>query len=274
MKKTIDLLTFELYRIRKAYFVLLAIIATMQIGAVVQTANQYLMRLEIFQRETNGNAINYLSQWGPISYSNVQGSLLTTFSVILGIIAIGFYVFAIWYRDWIGKNNFSYRLLALPGSRMSIYWSKLLTILFLIAGLLSLQVLLNFIGNELLQLLVPNELFQSLSPTESVYDSSILLIVLPPALGDFFINYLVGITALIAVNMLILIELSYKWIGITIDVLLFLVGNSILVILFRSNFFAYLFPKELLLLIVFSSLFITILAIGMSKWLIERKISV
>ena len=34
------------------------------------------------------------------------------------------YVFFIWYRDWLGKYTFAYRLLMLPTTRINIYFAK------------------------------------------------------------------------------------------------------------------------------------------------------
>ena len=55
----------------------------------------------------------------------------------LCIVALIFYCFIIWYRDWFGKNTFAYRLLMLPTSRLNLYIAKATTILLFILGLLA-----------------------------------------------------------------------------------------------------------------------------------------
>ena len=43
--------------------------------------------------------------------------------MLCGVILI-IYVFFIWYRDWLGKNTFIYRLLMLPTARIQCLFGK------------------------------------------------------------------------------------------------------------------------------------------------------
>ena len=44
--------------------------------------------------------------------------------IALCVVVLIIYVFFIWYRDWLGKNTFIYRLLMLPTARIQCLFSK------------------------------------------------------------------------------------------------------------------------------------------------------
>lgn len=274
MKKFKDLLSFELERIKKGYFVLVGTIIGMEILSVVMTANNYLHRFESFQRETQGNMIDFLEYWGPIDFYHVQMHTLFDFSIILGIIWLGTYALAIWYRDWYGKNNLSYRLLSLPGSRMSVFFAKLATILFLIAGLLAVQVILLEIGESLLKLLIPSELFQSLPAGSNSTSNELLSLVLPPGILDFILHYTVGVTGLIAVKMVILMNLSYKWKGLAVGLVILLAMLLGSMLLFDAAILKYLFTIEVIWITIALSIVISAILVIFIKKLINNQISI
>src|SRR5699024_2551778 len=58
----------------------------------------------------------------------------------IGVAALLFYMFFIWYRDWFARNAFIYRLLTLPTSRMNVYFAKLTTIILTVIGLVAYQI--------------------------------------------------------------------------------------------------------------------------------------
>ena len=81
-------------------------------------------------------------------------------------VALIIYVFFIWYRDWLGKNTFIYRLLMLPTARINVYLAKATTILLFVLGLVALQLLLLPIEGQVLQWMVPTEFRTDMSINE------------------------------------------------------------------------------------------------------------
>ena len=116
MKKFTDLLLFEINRIKKAYLMLIGLIVSLQIVANIWASNNFMRIYKNYLKETRGSMNDFLENWGKFDFFQVQNHFIFELSIILGIFALVLYVFAIWYRDWIGKNNLSYRLLTLPGS--------------------------------------------------------------------------------------------------------------------------------------------------------------
>ena len=82
---------------------------------------------------------------------------------MLCVVVLIIYVFFIWYRDWLGKNTFSYRLFMLPTARIHVYLAKATTILLFVLGLVALQLLLLPVESQVLQWMVPNEFRTDLS---------------------------------------------------------------------------------------------------------------
>ena len=79
---------------------------------------------------------------GTMSFLNISKSVWFMGPIIVCGVTLIIYVFFIWYRDWLGKNTFSYRLLMLPTARINVYLAKATTILLYVLGLVALQLLL------------------------------------------------------------------------------------------------------------------------------------
>ena len=99
----------------------------------------------------------FIEQYGTLSFFELHRRLGLLVPIALCIAVLIIYVFFIWYRDWLGKNTFIYRLLMLPTNRLNIYLAKATTILLFILGLLAMQLLLFPIEGQILQWMVPDE---------------------------------------------------------------------------------------------------------------------
>ena len=77
----------------------------------------------------------FIEQYGTLSFFDITQSTWFIGPIALCIAMLIIYVFFIWYRDWLGKNTFIYRLLMLPTNRLNIYLAKATTILLFILGL-------------------------------------------------------------------------------------------------------------------------------------------
>ena len=274
MKKFTDLLVFELNRVKYFYLLLIGLITALQVATIFNVKNNYLWYLEDFQIHNQGNIIDFLEAWGPISFVKVTDHTGYMFSIFLGIMALVIYAFAIWYRDWLGKNNLSYRLLTLPGSRLSIFFAKLATIIFMMFGLLALQLVYMYLGDELLRLLIPTELYVETSIASYITMNPLLLLILPLTILDFILHYSIGIAVLFTVTMFILLELSYKIKGIIMSLAIIAGGLLISYLIVVNRVMDYLFSEEILLFVLLLSLIISGIATFISHKLLEEKVTV
>ncbi len=133
--------------------------------------------------------------------------------ILLCAVVLMIYVFFIWYRDWLGKNTFSYRLFMLPTARIHIYLAKATTILLYVLGLVALQLLLLPVESQVLQWMVPSEFRTDLSINyiTSLQDLSILF---PNTFIEFVLYYGGGMIAVFIVFTAILFERSFRMKGI------------------------------------------------------------
>lgn len=274
MKKFVDLLVYEIDRIKYAYLLMIGIIAGMQTLAIVLTRYEYMKHLTEYQKVSKGNVMDFLGNNGPLSFIKTLDSDYYFLSIALSIFVLILYAIVIWYRDWYGKNSFSYRLLTLPGSRMSIFFAKFLTILFMIFGLLAIQLVLIVLEEKLLGLITPSQLYEATSFRQSIMHFPLFYLILPTTLIDFIVHYTVGIGALAVGFTMILMELSFKWKGILIDIGIFLVGLISFRALFLSDIILYLYPKEFLIFLIAFGFVLFIISVLVSRVLLNRKINV
>ena len=136
----------------------------------------------------------------------------------LWLLLLMIYVFFIWYRDWFGKNTFSYRLLMLPTARINIYLAKATTILLYVLGLVALQLLLLPVEGQVLQWMVPSEFRTDLSINE-ITNFQDLRIFFPNTFIEFILYYGGGMAAVFIVFTAILFERSFRIKGIIYGVL-------------------------------------------------------
>ncbi|UJF16499.1 hypothetical protein LZ578_05185 [Jeotgalibaca sp. MA1X17-3] len=274
MKKFTDLLVYELDRIKYAYLILIGMIVGLQVFAVFQTRNHFMATFNEYQKNSQGNAVDFLNEHGPLQFLEIANNSYYFFSIVLGIIILAIYTVAIWYRDWLGKNSFSYRLLTLPGSRMSVFLSKFITLLFMILGLLAIQLLLIILEEKLLVMITPAQLYQTNGLRQFMLYFQPFYMILPTTLIDFILHYTLGISALATVFMMILIELSFKWKGILLDV--GIVAGIILLFrgLYAIGWFEYLYPIETLMFMIAFGVVLFIISVLVSRKLLNEKINV
>ena len=137
--------------------------------------------------------------------------------ILCGVILI-IYVFFIWYRDWLGKNTFSYRLLMLPTARINVYLAKATTILLYVLGLVALQLLLLPIEVQVLKWMVPSEFRTDFSINE-IANFHDLRIFFPNNFIEFILYYGAGMAAVFIVFTAILFERSFRIKGIIYGIL-------------------------------------------------------
>lgn len=274
MKKFTDLLLFEINRIKKAYLMLIGSIVFLQIAANFLESNNFMRIYKNYVKETGGNMSDFLENGGKFDFFQVQNHFIFELSIMLGIFALVLYVFVIWYRDWIGKNNLSYRFLTLPGSRMSIFYAKLACILFLIGGLLATQIVMLYLGEMLTGILLPDEMFETLRFLGQPVKNEVIGFILPSRILDFVLHYTVGIAILVAVNLMIVLRLSFKWKGFAMGIAVIGIFIALFIAVLLSGWLDYIFSIEQLALTLLFSVLVIVGSLLASHYLMNNKISV
>ncbi|MCW6676063.1 hypothetical protein NHG35_01075 [Aerococcaceae bacterium NML180378] len=153
--------------------------------------------------------IRYLEQRrNPDLYGNVPEihfgyfvSYHMMFAMVIGaaITAMLLYAFYTWVREWRFQGSFIYRLLLLPGKRVSIAYAKLASLMLMIFGLLAVQVVFTYVTNIGLQSFVSGQSVSS-SVRELNYvvtDSMFNTLFLPKDFRAFVLIYAVGFGVLV-----------------------------------------------------------------------------
>ncbi len=142
MMRYIKLVNFEINRFSKIYLSLLLITLVSQFaGVIIVTKSLLKDARETISNEKLSEAA-YIANYGGIDFTHIANTLLFVGPIALSAVALIFYIFLIWYRDWFGKNTFIYRILMLPTSRLSIYLSKATAIFLMVLGLIAFQIII------------------------------------------------------------------------------------------------------------------------------------
>ncbi|MUK89461.1 hypothetical protein GMD78_13925 [Ornithinibacillus sp. L9] len=277
MSRYLKLVDFEIKRFLKIYLVLVGVTIVSQLLGVIFTSKNYLnlanemMYKEMLSKET------FLQQYGSFSFLQVTQTTWFVGPIALCIVTLLIYVFFIWYRDWFGKNTFIYRLLMLPTARLNVYLAKATTIFLFVLGLVSIQLILLPIENNILQLIIPTDLRTDLATAEIINSFYYLAILFPYSFTEFLIYYGLGFMAVFVVFTSILFERSFRLKGVVLGVLY---GGFSLLILFSPvlidglilvNFF---YPLEIFLLSCLMAVIVTAMSIWLSNYLLKNKIRV
>lgn len=277
MTKFVRLLHFEWNRIFKFLIGFMIFIFVSQLGSILYSALSYknnVITNGLRQGMSPKEIVNMYSEFSSFHFTY---HTLFILPMGIGIGAILFYIFFIWYRDWLGKNNFIYRLLMLPISRMKVYLAKLTTILLAVLSLVTVQYLFLYFYEMIIKLIIPEAYRMHISPIEIV-KSSELLLVLPPDGLLFIFAYLAGTLVVMLLFTLVLLERSYKLVGIAIGVVYIAVVLGITIGSFVYQIVSfnklYFYPGEMTLIyIVLWFVFISI-TFFWNRQLMKRKITV
>lgn len=271
------LLNFELKRFVNIYFVLIGITIVSQIIGVIVVSRSYLKMAneEIYE---HGISMAEFIEWnGMMSMIKVIGSMWFMGPIGLGAAALIFYIFLIWYRDWFGKNTFIYRLLMLPTSRLNVFLAKATSIMLMVLGLVSIQILLLPIEGRILKAAVPKDFRLDLSVTEIISHSEYLRIIIPQSFTEFIIYYGLGFMTIMILFTAILLERSYRVKGIIMGILYGCLATMLFFLpLFVNESIAinFFYPIEIFLLEMMMSLMIMIGSILLSKFLLKNRVTV
>lgn len=270
------LVRFELNRFWNLYLILIGITVVLQMIGVIVLSKKYVVQANQFMYEKALSPTQFLQQYNHMSFhQRMFDSLWFTGPVMICGVTLVIYVFFIWYRDWLGKNTFIYRLLMLPTTRMNLYFSKVTTMILMVFGLVAVQILLLVIENRMLQSIVPANLRLDLSVWE-LPRFSWLSMLIPRTFTEWIIYYSSGFMAVCVLFTAVLFERSFRWKGI----ILAIIYGVLSVLVFISPLFVhysldgYFYPAELIGLEILAGLIVTAGAIGTGHYLLKNKIRV
>lgn len=277
MNRFIKLVNFELSRFMKIYLTLIGITIVAQLVGMIVKGKQYMSRANQTIFEGMITKSQFLEQTGPMSFMDVTRSLWFMAPIALCIVTLVIYMFFIWYRDWVGKNTFIYRLLTLPTSRLNVYLAKALSIFLMVLGLVSVQLLLLPLESTVLTWVVPSDFRMDMAVDQIIINFQYLAILYPKSFIEFVLYYGAGFMVMTVLFTAILFERSYKWKGILLGAgysflsgVLF-VSPLLAMVIFQKN---YLYPIEILIAETIMGLIVTAAAIWLGGFLLKKKITV
>ncbi|AEB30242.1 putative membrane protein [Carnobacterium sp. 17-4] len=277
MKSYLKLVNFEFNRCAKLYFSLIGLTIVSQLIAVFVASRQYLAQMNETVYQNKIPKAQFLSETGEMSMFWVVTNVWFYLPILICITAVLFYSFYIWYVEWMGKNTFIYRLLMLPTSRMTVFWSKLTTIALMIFGLVSIQLILLLVESQLLKLLVTSDIRLDLSLQQLSEISYYLSLFIPQSFLSFIVYYGTGFVLLFLGFTTVLFERSFHFkgiiMGIGFSIVLFLLFLSPIIAKYIFGF-NWLYPGEIIITEVIIGLLVIALSSWMSHYLLNKKVTV
>ncbi len=274
MNKILSLYNIEFKKIYKLYFVLIGMVFIANlVGVAISIKNS----LEKISLENNLNMnINSLK-------TNIGYDFINTFtikdiyiygSLILGVAVLMclFYALIIWYRDYYSRSKTIYTLLCLPQPRFNIYLSKLITVVVMIYGIIASQLLFWYIDLNIVKNLGGIQSPGFVNVFKNMMHTYEGVNIVSPNIVEFIMIDLIGvILAVVVIFTAVLIERSIKKAGIVL-------GISYIVLSIVGYFYSFGVSYKILLNLLYTHIgyyiFLFIVSLGLSYYLINKKISV
>ncbi|WP_050613441.1 hypothetical protein [Bacillus testis] len=263
----LKLVDFEMKRIWKLFASLLGLMMIVQL--LVVTISSFSHAHSWKEAVRKGYSIDRIGLEG------VTQSLFFYFPIALIIVSLLIYVFLTWYREWFGKNTFAYQLLLLPGNRMNIYFAKLVSILLYIFCSVVVQMALYPVFKGIFSMIMPAAGTMPGNFRSWIGSDPLLYILIPVNGSTFLFYYGVGITSVLVLFCMILLERSYGIAGIAAAVLYgFVCLLFVLLPTLINNMIIPLYAKEYAVIFSISWALIVLSAIALSAYVINKKIAV
>jgi hypothetical protein len=271
----LKLTLFELNRFWKIYAALIGVTLISQAGGFVYHLRNYMNSVHR-QMAVRGfrNYSEYREAFrGGDSFHSFVSFAEPWFSgpVVLCAAAMMVYVLFIWYRDWLGKNTFIYRLLMLPTERLNLFWAKLTAIMAFVLGLIAFQIVLLPVHLWLFRQIIPPELGISENIFDFVRNHRLLQILIPSTFPEFLVSYGIGLTSVTVAFACVLIERSFRLKGVFGAILYAAACGTALL---APNFSDRLYPLEAFWLRLGIGLVLLAVSVALSWLLLKRKITV
>lgn len=212
MKALLKLIHFEVRRFRWFLFGLMALTALVQIAATVIFAlDERTARLSLY-----GQDLKPMRDPMSVYHLMTRHQEIYALPVMICIVSLLIYAFVIWYRDWLGRGTFIYRLLMLPQPRAYLYLAKLAAMLLFIFSLLSLQLALLLVIEGIFSAIMPAEFRLEARFADLVAGNELIAFLLPISPKVFLQYYGMGIVLLLAAFTASLLERSRRPAGIVL----------------------------------------------------------
>jgi hypothetical protein len=183
----------------------------------------------------------------------------------------------IWYRDWLGKNTFIYRLLMLPTERITVYAAKATVIMLFTLGMVALQILFLHVDAQILKWMVPDEYRFDMTIRQMLTTFDSFGIIFPYSFAEFILHYGLGFIAMTVVFTMILFERSFRLKGILFGILYGIAAGFVFAMPLLLHFLVFnekLYPNEIFTAEIVAALIILAASIWTSHILLKKKIRV
>ena len=270
MNKILTLYDIEFKRIYKLYFgALLAFIAFnigvvfVMLSDVVSAVANKLQTNKSIQLLQKASAARMIRE----RYID-RAFTFICMALVVAIVICLIYGFIIWYRDFIGKCKTAYTLFMLPNNKFDMYIAKLMTVVFLIYGVIIAQVLSWIVSI----LIVTSLTTVTLSQIVEVINHRMIFEMLGFMKFDFISFIMINIIGVIITVIIIftgvIIQKSFKKVGIVL-------GISYIFIFAITNFFVVAYKSYSGQLLIYQGicyLITALISIVISYRLLNKKI--
>lgn len=207
----------EFKRIYKIYFALIGILFASNIGVTLFS----IYSVSAGSLDEHGNIINMsiLRSSEGMKYINLyvisELASITKFIMAFAVLLCLLYSLVIWYRDYFSKSKTIATLLMLPQKRFNIYISKLITVIMMIFGVMSIQFLFWFIDLVIVKVILNVNLDGFINVFKTILGSQnrISNLIFAQPIDFIMINTLGVILAVTVIFTGVMIERSYRKIG-------------------------------------------------------------
>lgn len=207
----------EFKRIYKIYFALIGILFASNIGVTLFS----IYSVSAGRLDEHGNIINMsiLRSSEGMKYINSyvisELASITKFIMAFAVLLCLLYSLVIWYRDYFSKSKTIATLLMLPQKRFNIYISKLITVIMMIFGVMSIQFLFWFIDLVIVKVILNVNVDGFINVFKTILGSQnrISNLIFAQPIDFIMINTLGVILAVTVIFTGVMIERSYRKIG-------------------------------------------------------------
>jgi len=277
MKSYLKLLNFEMNRLAKFLFILIIVVFGIQIAGTVVISLGFTSEINDLMIRQGLTEEEVLNVFGKMTFQQIVISGFFFGTIFIAATSVLFYIFLIWYRDWVGKNTFANRLLMLPTNRINVYLAKLSTILIMTLTFVALQLILLTFEIQLFEWIVPEAFREDLTVSQALRQSIEMGLLYPYTFFEFLINYGTGITLVAVIFTFILFERSYRVKGIIIGLGYGVLSVLVLFSPFYINDFLlnnYFYTDELILMFIMADIIVLGSAIFLGHYLLKNKIRI
>lgn len=251
-------------------------LATLFIGITVALCGLFYRTITLFKQDImpkllESSVDEYVKNNGQLTLGKVfDGSSMIPLLLIFAAIILACITFYLWYKEWFGYSKRIYMLLSLKGQRFSIFLSKLLVIVvsfFIFYGV----VLLNLaIGGLLMNIILPEGIVANNLIQGALAQSNYIGMILPLTLGDFLYKMLFIILMFNLISVFVLADRSKRILGL-IFALIYGIANVVIFVYTKTLF---LFVDERFFVDWGFVVVATVLSMGISAWLLNKKVSI